>query len=102
MIKLRKSHPALTKGGFKILFSEDEVFAFARFFKNKTLYVIINNNIEDKLINMPCWHLGDISGVCKELFSQEIYELAEGHIKNKTFSPPDFDSGKGKKKGRLV
>ena len=83
LIKLRKSHPALTKGGFKILFSEDEVFAFARFFKNKTLYVIINNNIEDKLINMPCWHLGDISGVCKELFSQEIYELAEGHIKIK-------------------
>jgi len=83
LIALRKTHPALIKGGVKILHSKDEIFAFARFFKKNILYVILNNNPEEKSFSLPCWQIGELSGKVREFFSGELYEVNEGFLNMK-------------------
>lgn len=42
LILLRKSNKALVKGGIKVLYSKDNIFCYARFYKNDIVIVIVN------------------------------------------------------------
>ncbi|OQA19192.1 MAG: Neopullulanase 1 precursor [bacterium ADurb.Bin363] len=81
LIKFRKTFSVIKKGGFKILYDEDEIFSFARILKDRVVFVILNNNSGEKIIELPVWHVGKIKGEYKEFFSGVNYQIEKGFLK---------------------
>ena len=52
-IALRKKNPALRRGGFQRLWSENGVYAFSRTFEGKTLIVALNASDEERVVQLP-------------------------------------------------
>ncbi|MBU2471859.1 MAG: glycoside hydrolase family 13 protein [Bacteroidetes bacterium] len=58
LINIRKSHPALTKGTFKFIYTDDksDIYVFERKLENDIVLVCINNSSENKSLKLPYPH----------------------------------------------
>lgn len=77
MMKLRHSENALRRGGTKILYSEDFIFAIARFDEEKAFIGIISAEDCDKKITLPIGLIG-AKAFRKEIFKTDFdYEVID-------------------------
>jgi len=58
LIDLRKAHPALRRGGIRIVHASGDVYAFERYYNDDHVLVIFNRGAMDQTIWLPaeCWH----------------------------------------------
>ena len=76
MIRIHKEEKPLRKGSVKLLYSDYNVLAYARFQGDEQIVVVLNNSKELKQITVPVW----LSGVHKEgRMKRLIYTYEEGY-----------------------
>lgn len=63
MIDLRKGNIPLEKGEFKPILCQGDVYGFARTYKDKSIYVIINNSDQNYIIDLPVFDLGNYTSL---------------------------------------
>ena len=55
MVELRNENIALLKGSVIFLNQEENLLAYARFFKDNKIVVLINMDAEPRTVNVPVW-----------------------------------------------
>ncbi len=55
MIKIRKENESIKKGSIQFLYSEYGFLSYGRFTEDNVIIVLVNNNIDEKEINVPTW-----------------------------------------------
>jgi len=98
MINLRKTYEALKNGSVMFLYTNYGVISYARWDKNTTIIVMLNNNKTPKTIYAPVWKAGIINGKLKKLiyagndtFSTEeaLFDAKNGMLK---ITLPEYSS----------
>lgn len=89
MINMRKENIALQKGEYKPVVCDGQVYSFARIYGDESVYVVINNCSENKIIKLPVFK----SGKYVSLLSNVAYELNE--VGNKHFYNDDIHKFNG-------
>ena len=79
---MKRENKAFCGGGFKILWEEGKVFAFARFTEEQLFYVVCSMERENAEITLPYDIFGkQNAGNVKEIFGCEVqYEDCDGNI----------------------
>ena len=81
MIKVRKENKALIYGDYKELYCRDNVIIFERNYNGDTILVVINNNEDEKVIELPY----EITGISlmdnKNINENKIINLSAKSIK---------------------
>ncbi|MHA2169868.1 MAG: maltodextrin glucosidase [Candidatus Kariarchaeaceae archaeon] len=81
LIQIRRSSQALQQGSFREIFIQDLIYCFIRQYKEDLVLVVLNNSDEEKLIEIPVWKLGLLSGVFSSLLDDAKIEIQNGSIK---------------------
>ena len=55
MIKVHKQNPALLRGSCKIIYADYNILAYSRFLDDNSVIVVINNNDQERFINVDVW-----------------------------------------------
>ena len=72
-VAMHKDNRVLAEGSFKDLHGERNVIAYARFDKQDSIIVIINNNNFEKVINIPVWE----ANVTDKNYLRQILQTTE-------------------------
>jgi len=72
-VAMHKDNRVLAEGSFKDLYGERNVIAYARFDKQDSIIVIINNNNFEKVINIPVWE----ANVTDKNYLRQILQTTE-------------------------
>jgi cyclomaltodextrinase len=76
MISLRKNNSALIYGGYKKLYSKDNVFIFERGHEDETLIIAINNSDEQYSVKVS------LGNTAIDIFTSEEINLSQGLLLN--------------------
>lgn len=81
MIGIRQMHPALQKGSFRVVFTDDKarVLIFEREYQGERILVVLNNNDQSYTLKIPFvqWN---IVGEIKDLLNGGIYSNKENEL----------------------
>jgi len=82
-IALRKAHLSLRRGAYRVLWSEQDVYAFERRLGNETVVVALNLSREPRQASLP------IEGVMtfKNVWGSDEYAAAQGKLQEIKLSP---------------
>ncbi len=83
-IELRKAHPALQSGDYEVLFSKNDVYAFARQLDDQTVVVILNLSRATRNITLSVQ--GNKSAL-KNAWGQDAYNVTRGKLRDIKIAP---------------
>jgi neopullulanase len=86
-VALRKAHPALRRGSYTVLLSENEVYAFARQLNGETLVVALNLSRETREALLPIESKMDNGVVLRDVWGQDTCTVAGGRLQGLKLSP---------------
>ena len=81
MIKLRNTKEELKKGLIKNLYSEDEVYCFARVLDKAFTIIVLNNNKNTCNISLPVWKIGILNKRLNNYFENQEIIVTNGFLK---------------------
>lgn len=81
MAKMKANHRALSEGGMKFLYAQDNVIALSRFTTDEAFVSVLSTNSEDKKIRLPLGAVGaTVPRQAKDVFGKElVYEAKEAN-----------------------
>jgi len=86
-IALRQEHPALRRGSYRRLLSEQGVYAFAREWQDETVIVALNVNRETRQVSLPVkGMLKDGTMLC-DVWGQAAYSVAQNQVHDVKLAP---------------
>jgi cyclomaltodextrinase len=80
LIALRRQRPALRRGSFQFLWAADNVVAFARQFRNETIFVVINAGRHTERLDLPLENLVANQTVLTECWAHESVQVEQGML----------------------
>jgi cyclomaltodextrinase / maltogenic alpha-amylase / neopullulanase len=86
-IALRKSHPALRRGSFTILYASDGVFAFARQLGDETLVVALNASTGTRRVDIPMQGLLPDGSSLDEVWTRDSSRCDAGALRGVDMTP---------------
>ena len=79
MATMKAQHKALSHGGMKFLYAQDNVVAIARFWEDEVYVGIVSANDKDVTVRLPLGAVG-AKGICKDVFDKEVcWEPQDDH-----------------------
>jgi neopullulanase len=86
-IALRKAHPALRRGSYTVLLSENNVYAFARQLNSEAVIVALNLSREKREALLPVEGKLDDGVVLRNVWGQDACTVAGGRLQGLKLSP---------------
>ena len=90
LVSLRKKYPVFRNGSTRMIYSQNEVFAYTRFTDKEQAYVVISASDDGQIIELPVW-IGGRSYNAKESFTQVLAVTRTGS----RFIPVKLESSSG-------
>jgi neopullulanase len=82
-IALRKAHPALRRGSYRVLPSAGDVYAFERKLDHETVIVALNRSRETRVVSLPA----HAAASWKSVWGNEVYATAQGKLNDLRLAP---------------
>ena len=76
MIRIHKENPALIRGSYKNIYADYNILAYARFYNDNSVIVIINNNDGEREISVEAWQAEILDG---DYVEQVMFTMRDGH-----------------------
>jgi neopullulanase len=86
-VELRKAHPALRRGSYTVLLSENDVYAFARQLENETVVIALNLGRGTREALLPVKGKVDDGVVLRDVWGQDAYTVEGGSLRGLKLSP---------------
>ena len=81
LIQLRNSHPALRRGSYERIFSNQDIIAYIRKHEEETLLIVINSGSQEHQLDIDAMKAGLSAGEVKILFGSGEVAVLDGMIK---------------------
>lgn len=79
LIKIRKENNVLKSGSLEYLLANNGIISYGRFNKNEKIVVILNNNSQERCLEIPVWKLEVFDGEClKEIVLSKEESFSTG------------------------
>ena len=76
MIRIHKENPALIRGSYKNIYADYNILAYARFYNDNSVIVIVNNNDGEREISVEAWQAEVLEG---DYVEQVMFTMRDGH-----------------------
>ena len=76
MIRIHKDNPALIRGSYKNIYADYNILAYARFYNDNSVIVIVNNNDGEREISVEAWQAEVLDG---DYVEQVMFTMRDGH-----------------------
>ena len=76
MIRIHKENPALIRGSYKNIYADYNILAYARFYNDNSVIVIVNNNDGEREISVEAWQGEVLDG---DYVEQVMFTMRDGH-----------------------
>ena len=86
-IAQRRAHPALRRGTFKVLYSERDVYAFARQLERETLVDALNHSRDTRNVSLPAKDVVEDEVVLQSAWGQARYPVTLGMLHGLKLAP---------------
>jgi len=86
-IALRKTHPALRRGSYTVLLSENDVCTFVRQLENETVVVALNLSHETREMSLRIKGMVDEEATLRNVWGQDVYTVEGGSLRGLKLSP---------------
>mgnify|MGYP001587292732 CR=1 FL=1 len=86
-IALRKAHPALRRGSFEVLLSENDVYAFARQWKGEIVVIALNISREARDVSLPVNGIAEGNTVFQDVWRSDAYPVMQGKLHGLKLAP---------------
>jgi len=86
-IALRRAHPALRRGAFKVLYSEQDVYAFARQVESETVVVALNISRDTRNVSLPVNNVREENAVLQNAWGQDRRTVTQGTLRDLKLAP---------------
>ena len=86
-IELRRAQPALRRGCFILLWSKQDVYAFARQLESEAVIVALNLSRETRSLSLPVKGVAEDQTTWQNVWGQDTYIVARGHLHNLKLAP---------------
>ncbi|MDO4620088.1 MAG: alpha amylase N-terminal ig-like domain-containing protein [Lachnospiraceae bacterium] len=79
LIHIRREHPVFAEGGFRFLYAEDRVLAFARFDEKECFLTVLSSETEEKEMEIDLRTVGVLQAAdLQEMLGEELSYMADG------------------------
>jgi cyclomaltodextrinase len=86
-IELRRAQPALRRGSFILLWSEQAVYAFARQLESETVIVALNLSRETRDLSLPVKGVAENQTAWQNVWGQDTFTVVQGHVHDLKLAP---------------
>jgi len=86
-IALRRAHPALRRGDFKVLYSEQDVYAYARQLDGETVVVALNISRDTRNVSLPVNNVRKENAVLQNAWGQDRHTVTQGTLHDLKLAP---------------
>ena len=76
IVRIHKENPALIRGSHKNIYADYNILAYARFYNDNSVIVIINNNDGEREISVDAWQAEVLDG---DYMEQVMFTMRDGH-----------------------
>jgi neopullulanase len=86
-IELRKAHPALRRGCYTVLWSKNDVYAFAQQLDGDTVIVALNLSRETRNVSLPVKGVVENPTALRDVWDSGIFTIARGKLHDLKLAP---------------